>query len=402
MKAGKVSVKRVVDDKLCLGCGLCTATNDGLRMELAANGFLEPVADSPERLAEALAGSICPAVGLSQNAPKSGIETLYGPLLEPVQTAHASESEVRRKASSGGSITAVLLYLLEHKVIDGVLQVGKDLADPTRNTVFLSRTREDVIRNCGSRYAPSSLLARLPAALEESSRLAVVGKPCDIAGVRNYLENRPADRAKVVITISFMCMGLPSYNATRQLLRELNRDEEPVTDFWYRGNGWPGEMTVCTEKNRYRCSYEFAWQTLGRATPFRCKICPDGFGEFADFSAGDAWFVKNSGPSFGNESDGRSFIFIRTPVGQRHVTAAASAGYLVIEGYDIQEMMLIQRYQVLRKIYAGIRYYLLKKLRCHYLDFQGMCLLRNLRFATPRVVIGEIRGFLIRFREHYL
>ena len=370
-------------------------------MQMAANGFLEPTADTPEILSQTSVADICPAVRLRQGSSKRGVETLYGPLLEPVQTGHALDDEVRKKSSSGGVITAVLLYLLDHKVIDAVLHVGKDRSDPTRNAVFLSRTREDVIRNSGSRYSPSSVLAELSSALKASSALAVVGKPCDIAGVRNYLEGRPGDQAKVIITISFMCMGLPSFNATRQLLGELNPTGEPITDFWYRGNGWPGEMTVCTDKNQFRRSYESAWQTLGRATPFRCKICPDGFGELADFSSGDAWFAKDCGPSFENANDGRSFVFVRTPVGQELVNAAAAAGYLVLNSYDIQEMILIQKYQVLRKIYAGVRYTLLKWLRCHYLDFQGMSLLVNLRFAKVRTLIGEIRGFLMRFRDHY-
>lgn len=402
MTGRQVPIQQVLEDRLCLGCGLCAAVNGELRMELSSSGFPEPVADDPELLKRIPVETICPAITLKQTERKSGIETLFGPLREPVQIGHACDEDVRRKASSGGVITAVLLYLLESGLIDGVLQVGKDLRDPSRNAVHLSTTREEVIGNCGSRYAPSSLLAELPAALSGKQRLAVVGKPCDIAGVRNYLEQHPGHSGKVAVTISFMCMGLPSQHATEKLLTQLNPGREEVADFWYRGNGWPGELTVCTAAGRYTLPYETAWQTLGRSTPFRCKICPDGFGEFADFSSGDAWFCRDGGPSFNGESDGRSFVFIRSAVGQQYVSAAAAHGYLKLDSYDLREIRIIQKYQVLRKIYAGVRYLLLKKLRCGYLDFRGMCFLRNLRFATARITFGEIRGFMTRFREHYL
>jgi coenzyme F420 hydrogenase subunit beta len=370
-------------------------------MEFSPNGFLEPTADRPELLSFCMVERYCPAIKLCQTRRKTGVETLYGPLLEPVKTGYCSDDEVRKKASSGGVITAILLYLIDNQLIDGVLQVGKDLAEPTRNSVYISMNRQDLIRNSGSRYSPSSLLVELPAALKRTKKLAVVGKPCDIAGVKNYLENYPTYSEKIALTISFMCMGLPSHNVTQALLNQLNPNKEKITDFWYRGNGWPGEMTVCTATETYSCSYESAWQQLGRATPFRCKICPDGFGEFADISAGDAWFCKNGGPSFENENEGRSFVFIRTAIGQKHLAAAEAQGYIILDQYNIDELKVIQKYQVLRKIYVGIRYLILKKLRCNYLKFHGFCFLKNMRFATPRILIGDIRGFLLRFKENY-
>lgn len=401
MTSKAISIQRVIDDNLCIGCGLCTVKNVKITMAMGEDGFLKPSSDDPGVLATATIEDICPSITYQQDIAKKGMETIYGPLLSPLMTGHAVSAEVRKKSSSGGAITAILLYLLHNKIIDAVLHVGKGTGDPTINEVFLSRTPVDIIRNSGSRYGPSSLLANLASALSNNSSLAIVGKPCDIAGVKNYLKNRPSDQAKVAITISFMCMGLPSQNATRGIISDLNPNNDKVTDFWYRGDGWPGELTVCTENNQFNRSYELAWDTLGRATPFRCKICPDGFGELADISSGDAWHVKNGGPSFENESDGRSLVFVRTKVGQRILNQAVNGDFLNVSSYDIRELKIIQKYQVLRKIYSGLRFFLLKTVRCHYLSFRGMSLVSNLRFATPRIFIGEIRGFFDRYRKHY-
>jgi hypothetical protein len=97
-------------------------------------------------------------------------------------------------------------------------------------------------------------------------------------------------------------MGLPSQNATSELVSFLGEEEKNITSLRYRGHGWPGYATIRNKKGEIKqCTYIQSWGAiLGRDTLFRCKVCPNGFGEFADITCGDGWFLKdgNEEPSF--------------------------------------------------------------------------------------------------------
>ena len=70
-------------------------------------------------------------------------------------------------------------------------------------------------------------------------------------------------------------------------------------------------------------TYEESWGRLVQ-TPrqLRCNLCPDGLGELADVTGGDAWHRRDEG------SDGISLILARTPRGADIVAAAIRDGYL--------------------------------------------------------------------------
>ncbi len=95
--------------------------------------------------------------------------------------------------------------------------------------------------------------------------------------------------------------------------------------------------------------YNQSWGTiLNRHLQYRCKICPDGTGEFADIACADAWYGKDGYPDF-DERDGRSLIVARTPAGQALLAAALEQGAIVTEALDVAEIERMQPYQAERK-----------------------------------------------------
>jgi coenzyme F420 hydrogenase subunit beta len=66
---------------------------------------------------------------------------------------------------------------------------------------------------------------------------------------------------------------------------------------------------------------------------WRCRVCADHTGAFADISVGDPWHA----PPEGDTDAGRSLIVARTPRGRAFVEAAIAAGVLVAEtrGRDV-------------------------------------------------------------------
>src|SRR3546814_2738188 len=66
----------------------------------------------------------------------------WGPA-EAILTGHACDEQVRYAGSSGGALTALLLFALENGTVDRVVQVNADPAFPTRNRVVVSHRSEE-------------------------------------------------------------------------------------------------------------------------------------------------------------------------------------------------------------------------------------------------------------------
>jgi len=395
------TVTDIVSQGYCLGCGLCAsvAGPDQLRMRLRQDGFLAP--EPFDGAAGPVAGlrSFCPGVSVVLREPlRNSRERLYGPF-EDLRVAYALDPAIRYRGASGGVLTALLCGLLEQRKVDGVLQVGASLDNPARSCAYVSTTVEEVISNAGSRYAPVSLLEHLKQILDEYSQIAIVGKPCDIVAVRQFVETFPQYGSRIYCTLSFLCMGLPSQHATLKLIQRLGVGaEKDVSSLSYRGCGWPGRARVVSSDGReLSCSYDESWGgILGRDLHFRCKICPDGWGSFADLSAGDAWYTDGHRPLF-EDRPGRSFLFMRTERGRKVVHLCA--GKIACEPYDISELPIIQRPQHERKNRVWIAYLILKLIGDRLLRFKGLGMWNRMFSLSPLSLYRETRGIWRRIQN---
>lgn len=338
--------------RLCAGCGVCCAAAPaGVEMSLSESGYLRPrVLRALTEEEDRIIADICPGVALTQEPPNGLDHPVWGPIVR-VRAGQATDPALRHKASSGGVLSAVLLYLLENRLVDRVVQTAANSLAPIENATIESTTPDDVFRAAGSRYAPSAPLSDILRQLERPGRFAFVGKPCDVAALRAYARHRTEIRAKVPYLITFFCAGIPSLDGTRMILHRLGVKESEVTSFRYRGEGWPGYATASTKDGRtLRMSYAESWGSiLSKHLQFRCKICPDGSGGFADLVCADAWYGDEHGyPKF-EEAEGRSLVITRTPKGEDVVQKALRAGYLELVDIDVDEIAKMQPYQARRK-----------------------------------------------------
>ncbi|MDX2455216.1 Coenzyme F420 hydrogenase/dehydrogenase, beta subunit C-terminal domain [Desulfosarcina sp.] len=393
-----MNIQDVVNQQYCPGCGLCVADvgREKLTMTESPDGFLVPKTLPGFDGEVPNLASYCPGVTVSLKRPlQRPEEKLYGPFVE-LKTAYAKDESIRFKGSSGGVLTAILCELLATQKVAGVLQVGAAKEDPTRTESRFSTTVAEVVSQAGSRYAPSCLLADFKTILAEHDSIAVVGKPCDIVGVKQFLDVYPEYKEKVYCTLSFMCMGMPSQNATSRLITRLGvESSEQIKTLAYRGNGWPGEASVVTDdNNRHACTYDESWgKILGRDLLFRCIFCPDGWGSFADISAGDAWHTDGEVPLF-DERPGRSLLFARTKLGAAILTDVAQT--LVTEDYDIAELPIIQKAQHARKDRAWAAYLVLKIFGDRLLNFRGIGMWSRVFKNSPLHTARMVRGFVKR------
>jgi coenzyme F420 hydrogenase subunit beta len=321
-----------------------------IKMQLNASGYLRPV---PQQLLsleiEKSINEICPGVHMEHKVGLKNFHTIWGPL-EKVRTGFAQDAEVRRQGSSGGVISALAIYLLESGKVDFIAQTAVSKAEPLVNVLQKSRTSEEVIHAAGSRYAPSSPLENIRDLLRTGETFAFIGKPCDVAGLRSFINHNPEYKTQIIYMISFMCAGIPSIHGTHDVLEHMGADKMLLTSFRYRGDGWPGRArAVQSDGKSYEMDYNSSWgKFLNKQIQFRCKICPDGTGEFADIVCADAWYGKDGYPDF-TERDGRSLLLTRNKLGEELVNEAFLANVIKIEDLDITEISKMQPYQVNRK-----------------------------------------------------
>lgn len=393
-------VDKFVQLKSCLGCGLCLKKESDYGMIMGNNGYLRP---SPNAIIDENFEKYCPAIKISQSKKKHGLEYIYGPVVAPVVAGWSTNKELRFKASSGGVITQLLIALLRYGMIDAVLHVRQDDNNPIRSIACLSKTEEDIAEATGSRYAPCSLFENFAQILSLNIRIAVVGKPCDIAALKQYMKLYPNETKNIKYTFSMMCMGLPSHNATIELVKKMNVEPSMVANLRYRGYGWPGYATVTDMNGKVnKCTYIQSWgAVLGRHTLFRCKLCPNGFGEFADITCGDAWHCYKGEPSFNNAESGRSFIFIRSEKGKHLVDRAIKEGLLKVEPYDLNKLPLIQKSQYQRKVNLLGRYIIFKLFVNHYFSIKGFNLFKLAYISGFMNLCKDSRGFLGRYWRDY-
>ena len=344
---------RIADGDLCSGCGLCSGIleDDRLTMGLDDAGFLRPRQEGPLTPQEdALIAAVCPGLTLRQTPAEATFHPIWGPVIK-VRVGQARDPDLRFQGSSGGALSALSLFLVESGRVSAVHHNAACEADPLGNRIQASKDRGGLLAGAGSRYSPSAPLADIGRRLNQRESFAFIGKPCDVAGLGALARQDPRIDAKIPLKLSFFCAGVPSLRGAQEILRSLDVREEDLAAFRYRGHGWPGAATaIAKDGGEASMSYARSWGgVLSKHLQFRCKICPDGNGGFADVACGDPWYEDESGlPSF-EEQDGRSLIVTRTAAGERLVLDAMDAGYLDASEIDSGEIARMQPYQARRK-----------------------------------------------------
>lgn len=390
-------IEKILNNNLCIGCGLCQSYlgKDKCTMEIK-NGFYFP------RLLKETSSkenkdiyNLCPAIHVEANSPQK----VWGDL-ERVYEGWSNDNNIRYKASSGGFITAIAIYLLETGQVDGILHVGKVNGEWLYNELTISYTKNDIISKCQSRYAPSLTLNNIFQILDKdkSKKYLFIGKPCDITAIRNIQRKYPCYKKQFVLLISIFCGGMPSYTSSEKIAELLNKNNSAPINIKYRGEGWPGDCKVIYKDGTSGSySYHYSWsKILSPSIIFRCKICPDGIGLLSDISVGDSWNTKDGYPDF-NEDDGRSLIFVRNNKALKIIQDALDKKYITLREFSTSNMKEIQPAQYRKRLQMGIRILAAQLMTHNMLKFSNLCMFRHSLGVNPVEAIKIFKGTIIRF-----
>jgi coenzyme F420 hydrogenase subunit beta len=224
---------------------------------------------------------------------------------------YATSDSVRRKASSGGIVTALLAFALKKHIIDGVIVTVSGLHGDLEPQAIIARSEEELLASSGSKYCPVAIGTVIPQIMSHEGKFAVVGLPCHFHGIRKAEMSNETFRKRIVLHVGLFCSNMTSFEGTTCLLRKMQVDRNNVESLSYRRHGWPGEMSVSLKNGEQKnIPYERYWDCFfGNHffTPWRCLFCTDATNELADISIGDPWL-----PQFKNQKTGKSLIVLRT------------------------------------------------------------------------------------------
>lgn len=338
-------MKKDLYREYCTGCGLCSSIFDNV-LTMDSDGFPKVQVTNQNLLH--FCENVCPANGKHLSKQEDSSWGRYVNVYE----GYALDNVIRFKAASGGVTTAVAVYLLETKKVDGVIQIGAS-KNPYETKVYCSTTKEEIIAHSASRYIASSPLEDFIKIVSRGKLYAFVGRPCDIIVLNNFLQIEPQYKNNIFCTLSFFCAGAPSMRASQLLAETLSVEPNEVASIQYRGNGWPGKATVISKDGiKHEMDYIDSWNNiLGRDIRKICKFCTDGVGEVADISSGDLWYLDTQNKPLFDERPGRNVTFARSKIGNTILKDAMKQGYVHLTSYEehLNELKFVQPNHAVRK-----------------------------------------------------
>lgn len=333
---------KIKNKKDCCGCESCVqcCPKHCISMHEDNEGFLYPVVDRGACVDCGLCEKVCPVI--HQDTPREPLSSYIA--INP-------NEEIRLKSSSGGIFT----LLAEAIIRDGGVVFGARFDENWDVIHAWTDTIEGLALFRGSKYVQSRIgntYREVKEFLKQGRKVLFSGTPCQVAGLKRYL----CKEYDNLLTVDFICHGVPSPGVWRRYLSELREslraergngrnsvsssiDELPVItgiSFRDKSNGW--------KKYGFRLHYaasEAAQNTVSVSAikeekellmpytenPFMrgfladiylrpsCYACPAKSGKSgSDITIADAWGINEFAQEF-DDDKGACYVLENTNIG---------------------------------------------------------------------------------------
>jgi coenzyme F420 hydrogenase subunit beta len=302
--------KAVIDADRCVQCGVCVAAcpTDSIGLGEDDLPMLVKMCTGCS-----LCWDFCPRGGLRHEATWkiTGKGEARRSSVEGIGHVHESYSArvdpAIEGAQDGGVVSALLISLIEAGEIDGALVARESESEAWKGEAYLARTPEEVRECAGSFYNQTLALAHVDFEgydLPPNPRIAVVGTPCEIEGIK-AMQARPwtwgSSRVEAItLTIALLCTK--SFNYEKLMLEEV-RDKRGVDlEEVGRVDVMRGKLIV--QDREGGTIFEEPIRDFHGAALKGCDECADFMGHAADISVGSV-----------GSTDGYSSVLIRTEEG---------------------------------------------------------------------------------------
>jgi len=203
-------------------------------------------------------------------------------IYKDIVLARATDPVLAEVGQDGGLVSALLIYALEHDMIDAAL-VSYLEGDGTSWKAIpgVARTREDVIASAGSRYTYSANTMAYPDAIESGAeRIGLVGMSCQ-SSVPPVMKQRKAGKVarRLALNIGLLC----SKTFDDAIFEELFEAKYGLKKADMKKMNIKGVFQIWMKDGAY---HEVPLKECHAWTREGCKMCPDFAAEHADISTG--------------------------------------------------------------------------------------------------------------------
>ncbi len=220
-------MQKITDIKNCSGCHACynACPKQCISMKPDSEGFLHPVIDNNLCIDCGLCKKICPVLGEYKGNPMGKAFACIN-----------NNEETRQQSSSGGVFTLLAEYILNLGGIVFGAAFDEDLSVHHIEVTDIC----DLEKLRGSKYLQSRIgdtYKSAKAHLEDGKPVLFTGTPCQISGLKTYLDK---DYEKLY-TQDIICHGVPSPEIWQKYLgfQEKKTDTNTRTAFFrHKKHGW--------------------------------------------------------------------------------------------------------------------------------------------------------------------
>lgn len=347
---------QITDKSKCCGCNACVqrCPKQCIEMHDDKEGFLYPVIDTAVCIDCGLCEKVCPV--LNQNNARKPLQVF----------AAKNKNEIQRLHSSSGGI---FILLAEQIIQNGGVVFGARFDKNWEVEHCYAETIEELQPLMRSKYVQSRIANTYKEAesfLKHGRQVLFVGTSCQIAGLHKFLR-KDYDN---LLTVDFICHGVPSPGVWRKYLEEIISDKSSRSEVAGKNTVLPFSLKsvpVITGINfREKQLGGYRWKKFGfvvhEKSPFKgdqnsvllstvfnendfmrgflsnlilrpsCYSCPAKDGKSgSDLTIADFWGINNFYPEF-DDDKGVGVVFVHTEKG-KSIFSSIEVEYMEVQ-YD--------------------------------------------------------------------
>lgn len=358
----KENVTKVVKEGLCCSCGVCKSicAKNAISFHYGKERNT-PIVDNQVCVSCGLCFDICPGKGveLKQLSEKLFSEqdaveyNRYCGYYLNTYVAHSNNENIRFHSASGGVVTQFLIYLLKTKTIDGALVVRYKEDNPLQPEPFIATTEDEILSSRGSKYLVLSFDKVIGDLERFEGKVAVVGLPCQIQGIRKLASSKKQIREKIIGYFAIYCSLTKTNHSMDYYLWRYGINRDNIGRFSFRDDGCLGYMKVEDKSGNVikKIKYEKYWHgTHNFFVNKRCSLCIDHFGELADISFGDIHCEP-----YLPDTVGISSIITRNKAWDNLIKECSCQNEIFLQNVPVEDVIKSQPYSKIRKKGEGVK-----------------------------------------------